>query len=109
MDSSHVPDDAADDEPGVDESEPTARVEVTHDPAHHVGTTVARGIAEVTGTPVEDLAVELNDYVDPDALNRLFGERLDGTDRTEGRVVFPVQDCVVEVYADYRVVVRREA
>jgi hypothetical protein len=85
------------------------RIELTHDPAHHVGTTVARGIAEVTDTPVEDLDAELNDCVDPDALNRLFAERLDGTDRDEGRVVFPMQGCLVEVCADSRVVVTDEA
>jgi hypothetical protein len=84
------------------------RIELTHDPDHHVGTTVARGIAEVSDTPVEELDAELNDYVDPDALDRLFAERLDGTDRDEGRVVFPMQGCLVEVYADYRVVVTRE-
>jgi hypothetical protein len=91
-----------------DESNGTDRVELTHDPAHHVGTTVAQGIAEVTGTPVEDLDAELNEYVDPDALNRLFVERPDGSDRTEGHVVFPMQGCRVEVSADYRVVVTRE-
>jgi hypothetical protein len=96
-------------ETATGDADTTDRVELTHDPAHHVGTTVARGIAEVTGTPVENLDVELNDYVDPDALDRLFARRLDGTDRDGGRVVFPVRDCLVEVYADSRVVVTRES
>lgn len=103
MDTNHVLNGADD-----GETDGTDRVELTHDPAHHVGTTVARGIAEVTGTPIEELDAELNESVDPDALNRLFAARLDGSERTEGRVVFPMQGCLVEVSADYRVVVTRE-
>jgi hypothetical protein len=110
MDSSYASNGSAAEAADADEPDPDTdgRVELTHDPAHHIGTTVARGVAAVTDTPADELDAVLNDYVDPDALDRLFAERLDGTDRVEGRVVFPMLGCRVEVYADYRVVVGEE-
>lgn len=82
-------------------------VEIAHEPDSHVGTTVVYAVSEATGTPVEELDQELSDYVDPDALERLFSDRLDGSSRTVGRVSFSMLDCVVTVTADGRVIARR--
>jgi hypothetical protein len=83
-------------------------VEKRSTPDVHIGSVVLEAISDATDTPVADLGLELNDYVDPDALDDLFGPRLDGESRPGGRVVFEVADCEVTVHDGRRVVVRRE-
>lgn len=55
---------------------------------------------------VDPLEIEpLNDCVDPDALNRLFEPRQDGTLRTGGALSFTIHDHEVTVHADGELVV----
>jgi hypothetical protein len=77
------------------------------DEGGHVGTTVVRAVSEAVGVPPTDLPVELNDVVDPDAMDDLFAPRADGRPRAAGRVEFELLDCAVAVHADGRVVVDR--
>jgi hypothetical protein len=75
-------------------------------PSSSTGTLAAdviRAVGDELGTDPKNLDVELNDYVDPDALNDIFSSRLDGEDRTGGRVVFQMGECTVTVHADGRV------
>ncbi len=39
----------------------------------------------------------LNQYVDPDALNHLFADKFDGSDRRGGRVVLEIREYVVSI------------
>lgn len=57
---------------------------------------VVRGVAAATGRSALDLT-PLFESVDPDALDALFGCLPDGTPRTPGRVVFPLDGCSVSV------------
>jgi hypothetical protein len=65
---------------------------------------IPEAVAEATDTPVSALGVELNDYIDPDALNDLFAPKLNGDRRGGGRVTFALGGCEVVVHADGRVV-----
>jgi hypothetical protein len=69
-------------------------------PEANLAAKVIRTVGDELGTDPADLDVELNDYVDPDALNDLFAPRLDGEERTGGRVVFEMGACTVTVFAD---------
>jgi hypothetical protein len=71
----------------------------------HIGTTIVSAVSEASGVPVAEMGVELNDVVDPDALNHLFADRLDGTPRLGGRVVFSMIGHVVTVSSDGTVTV----
>ena len=88
----------------------TPAVEVVHDPDRHLGTTVVDAVGEAAGVAPNELPFELNDYVDPDALDALFATRPDGTSRAGGRVVFRVEGHGVTIDAESpdRVVVRVE-
>jgi hypothetical protein len=77
------------------------------DEGRHVGTTVVRAVSEVVGVRPTELPVELNEVVDPDAMEDLFAPRPDGEPRADGRVEFELLDCAVVVHADGRVVVER--
>lgn len=66
--------------------------------------TVLSLLADATGDdPVE--MEPLNSCVDPDALNKLFSPRQDGTPRHGGSVSFDVHGHTVTVYSDGEVVV----
>lgn len=86
----------------------TAAVEVVHDAEHHLGTTVVDALGRAADVPPEQLDLELNDYLDPDALDTLFAPRSDGTPRVGGRVAFDVdgRSVVVDASDPDRVVVR---
>lgn len=74
----------------------------------HIGVTIVQALSEATGVPIEEMDAELNDFVDPDALDRLFAPRIDGEPRSGGRVAFSMLDCTVRVFSDGRVVVENE-
>jgi hypothetical protein len=66
--------------------------------------TVLSLLSEATGDdPVE--MEPLNNCVDPDALNKLFSPRQDGTPRHGGSVSFDVNGHTVTVYSDGEVAV----
>ncbi len=83
------------------------RLEVVHEGDVHLGTAIVHAVSEATGVATEAMDVELNDIVDPDALNHLFADRLDGRPRAGGRVCFSMLDCEVRVFSDGRIVVTR--
>lgn len=63
---------------------------------------VVEAITRATGTPPEPGA--LYRAIDPDALDALFADRLDGSPRTDGALSFVVDDCVVAVRANGEVI-----
>ena len=85
---------------------PSDYVEVECDRDTPIGTAVVCAVCEATGRSVDELNVELSDYLDPDALERLFADRFDGTPRESGSVSFFMLDCEVSVAANRRVLVR---
>lgn len=62
-------------------------------------TTLVHAISDITGTDVTDTGFTLNDYVDPDALDRLFAPKADGTPRANGHVSFSIWGHHVTVYS----------
>ncbi|SEO28406.1 hypothetical protein SAMN04487948_101519 [Halogranum amylolyticum] len=80
-------------------------VERQHPPEGHLGTTIVDAVSDATGVPVSEMDSELNDYVDPDALDALFADRFDGTPRKGGLLIFSMCGCKVRVHGDGRVVV----
>jgi hypothetical protein len=70
-------------------------------------TTLAHAIADVTGFEVTEAGFTLSDYVDPDALDRLFAPKSDGIPRTNGHLGFTIWNCQVTVYSTGRIVVTR--
>lgn len=61
---------------------------------------IVDAVAAVADCDPTDAEFVLYDAVDPDALRRLFGDSPGGATRDEGRVVFELQGCRVEVHAD---------
>lgn len=62
---------------------------------------VAVVLALSTVTESDPLTLEvLNDTVDPDALDRVFSPKPDGTPRADGHVTFPVSDHEVTVHGN---------
>lgn len=59
--------------------------------------TVVHAVLDATGKGTTD--VNLNDALNPDALNRLFGPKHDGTPRDDGTITFPFAGCNVVVDA----------
>ncbi|WP_157971710.1 HalOD1 output domain-containing protein [Halorussus litoreus] len=68
-------------------------------------TTVVHAVAELSGTDPLGGGAVLYDVVNPDALDRLFADRHDGTSRPVGRISFELRGCRVEVRSDHEVVV----
>jgi hypothetical protein len=92
-----------DTEPGTHEI-----VEVEHDGESHLGTTVVDALATASDTEISDMEPELNTVIDPDALDRLFAPRPDGTPRVGGTIVFELMDRTVRVETDDATVVTVE-
>ncbi|TYL40049.1 hypothetical protein CV102_00250 [Natronococcus pandeyae] len=61
---------------------------------------VATALAAYHGEDVTASSVRLYDYVDPEALDSLFGTTHSGHDRSVGKVVFEVDDLTVAVRSD---------
>ena len=83
-------------------------IEQESHPEEPLGTTVIDAVSQATGVSVTGMDVELNDYVDPDALDGLFADRFDGSPRQGGKVVFSMLGCEVHVHGDGCVVVTPE-
>jgi hypothetical protein len=65
--------------------------------------TVVHAVLEATGREPTD--VNLNDVIQPDALNRIFAPKHDGTPRRGGTLRFEFADCLVTVDGDGEVMV----
>lgn len=78
-----------------------------HDPdgSAELTTTVVHALADVMGKDVTDTGFSLYDSVDPDALDRLFSKKADGTPRPPGHVAFSVEGHQVTVYSSGEIVI----
>jgi len=68
-------------------------------------TTLAHAISDVSGIDVTDTGFSLADHVDPDALDRLFRPKDDGTPRMDGHLTFTVWGYQVTVYSDGQIAI----
>lgn len=71
-----------------------------------LGTTIVSTVAEMAEIDPMDMDRPLYDRVDPDALNKLFSKKHDGTTRSSGRVEFSLFGYDVTVHSDGKIVVR---
>jgi hypothetical protein len=80
---------------------------VTHDfeGAAELSTTLAHAISDVSGVDVTDAGFTLADHADPEALDRLFEPREDGTPRMNGHLTFTVWRFQVTVYSDGQIAI----
>ncbi|ELY71351.1 HalOD1 output domain-containing protein [Natronobacterium gregoryi] len=78
-----------------------------HDPDSPatLSTTVVHALADCMGVDPTDGRISLYDAVDPDALDKLFRPRHDGTARLGGHVSFVVADHRVTVYSDGEILI----
>ncbi|WP_158059075.1 HalOD1 output domain-containing protein [Halorussus halophilus] len=76
-----------------------AAYRVEDDEHQSLATTLVTAISELVECDPVDEAYTLYDSVDPEALEKLFSDKHDGTPRTGGFVVFEVEGCRVEVWA----------
>ena len=70
---------------------------------------IVEAVAEAEDVDPLELETPLNDVVDPDALERLFGGAAVGGPRGGARITFPFEGCDVTVTHGGLVTVRREA
>lgn len=80
---------------------------VTHEfgGSSELSTTLVHALADVADVDVTQAEFRLTDYVDPDALNRLFEPTGDGTAQVNGHVSFTVWGNQVTVYHDGQIVI----
>lgn len=69
---------------------------------------VCEAVEEVSGASTDEIE-PLGHYIDVEALDGLFGDRWNGQPRSEGEVTFPMDDYVITVVADGRVIVTESA
>lgn len=67
--------------------------------------TIIGAIADAKGVKATELDTRLYDIIDPDALERLFQNKSNGTQRHGGRVSFTMADCEVVVESSNEVTV----
>jgi hypothetical protein len=98
--------------PHTDSTRPTTEYDperdayvADHGPSsdEELSVTVVHAVLEATGKDPTD--VNLNAVVQPDALNRIFAPKHDGTSRRGGRLEFEFAGCLVTVHGDGEVVV----
>ncbi|ELY43779.1 MULTISPECIES: HalOD1 output domain-containing protein [Natronorubrum] len=70
-----------------------------------ITTTIVHALASIADTDVSQGEFSLYDSVDPDALDRLFRKKADGTERTGGHVAFTALEYEVYVYANGDVII----
>ncbi|MFC7143001.1 HalOD1 output domain-containing protein [Halosimplex aquaticum] len=68
-------------------------------------TTLAHAISDVTGVDVTDTGFTLNDHVDPEAMDRLFKPKDDGSPRINGHLSFTIWGHQVTVYSDGQIAI----
>jgi len=92
---------------GIDGDDQSPVYSTTYDWTSDVplSTEVLTLVAEAADVDPIDLE-PMNNCVDPDALNKLFSTREDGTPRAGGNVSFEIHGHYVTVFADGQIVVR---
>lgn len=68
-------------------------------------TTLAHAISDISDVDVTDTGFTLNDHVDPDALDRLFKPKDDGTPRMDGHLTFTIWGFQATVYSDGQIAI----
>jgi len=68
-------------------------------------TTLAHALSDVSGVDVTDTGFTLYDYIDPDALDKLFKPRGDSVQRVNGMLTFTVWGHQVTIYSDGQIAV----
>ncbi|NKE35549.1 hypothetical protein GWG54_06905 [Natronococcus sp. JC468] len=66
---------------------------------------IVHALAEIADTDVSQGEFSLYDSIDPDALDRIFRPKADGTERTGGHIAFAALEHEVYVYADGDIVI----
>lgn len=69
------------------------------DPTSELTVSIVDGVASAVGVSPTAVVPQVNDTVDPDALDRLFRPKPDGTPRS-GIVAFELLECTVVVQGD---------
>ena len=77
-----------------------ARTSYSRDDGERLSTAVVNAIAKHEDTAPNDVRPQLYDVVDPDALDALFGPRVDGKPRKGGRIVFTYHGHQVSAHSD---------
>ncbi|WP_265112327.1 HalOD1 output domain-containing protein [Halosolutus halophilus] len=67
--------------------------------------TIVHALASIAETDVSQGEFSLYDSVDPDALDRIFSKKADGTERSGGHVAFTALEHEVFVYANGDVII----
>ena len=73
---------------------------VTGPDGTELGPSITDAVARLTDTHPEQVGSHLRGSVDPDGLERVFHPPADGATREGGRLVIPVESCVVTVESD---------
>lgn len=95
-------------EPGRMEEGPDIVMEHDfEDPTSELTVTVVDAVASAVEISPTEVVPRVNDKVDPDALDRIFRPKPDGTPR-QGRLTFELLDCLVTVVGDGAVLVYRQ-
>ncbi|WP_049924682.1 HalOD1 output domain-containing protein [Halopiger djelfimassiliensis] len=78
-----------------------------HDPdgTATITTTIVHALASIADTDVSQGEFSLYDSVDPDALDRIFSKKADGTERSGGHVAFTALEHEIYVYANGDVII----
>lgn len=81
---------------------PNDRYVVQYDPdgSATLLTTIVHALTTIVDVDVSQGEFSLYDSVDPDALERIFSKKADGTPRSDGHVAFTALECEVYVYAN---------
>lgn len=68
-------------------------------------TTIVHALASIADTDVSQGEFSLYDSIDPDALDRIFRPKADGTRRTGGHIAFTALEHEVYVYANGDIII----
>lgn len=73
-----------------------------------LGPSITGAVSTLLDEPPELIGTQLRASVDLDGLDRIFRPLADGTPREDGRLVLPLESCVVTVESDGWVLIERE-
>jgi hypothetical protein len=93
------------DDPEYDEANDRYVFHYDNDGTATVTTTIVHALASIADTDVSQGEFSLYDSIDPDALDRIFRPKADGTERIGGHVAFTALEHEVYVYANGDVII----
>jgi hypothetical protein len=62
--------------------------------------TLTHALSDISGIDVTDAECALEEYVDPDALDRLFTPKSDGSRRANGQLMFNIEGYQTTIYSN---------